>query len=193
MVSKPLIVSLLCVGAVTAADMLWKRAPSENEVQSSSDTQAVSKSDVSRLAVEKQFTVSGNGLDNPLAHANLGEFDIISKRVLFSPLRKQLVAAPSIVQVPVVQEVIQAVPLLPAPDPGDFTLVGVVATNQSRIALLRWNETQETLRLRSGDTYAGWKIAEIKDRNVSIGQQGKLFTLKLFKSQGDPAAIAAQD
>lgn len=193
MVSKPLIISLLCVGALAAADMLWKSAPAGNAVQSSTDLQAFSKTDVSRPVVEKQDTASGNGLENPLARTSSEKFDVISERTLFSASRKQPVAVLPSVQVPAIQEITHVVPLLPVPDPDDFTLLGIVVADQNRIALLRWNKTRETLRLRSGDIYTGWKIAEINDRDVLIGQQGKLFSLKLFKSTSDPAAIPAQD
>jgi hypothetical protein len=194
MVSKPLIISLLCVGAVAAADTLWKNAPSENAVQSSTPSQVTLETDASRTHAGGEATSGSNSLSNPLAQTSPRAFDVIAERTLFSPTRRQSVVVLQPVQVPVIQEVAQAVPLIPAPDPHDFTLLGVVIADQSRIALLRWNKTQETLRLRSGDTYTGWKIAAIYDRNILMEQQGKSFSLMLFKGQGgEQAAIAAQD
>ena len=193
MVSKPLIIALVCVAAAAAGDMLWKEAPARSAVASSADIELASSDDAGRASVEKQPAPIYSNMDNPLSHTSAKEFDVISKHVLFNPSRTQPVEVLLPVLEPVVQQVVLAAPVQLAPDPNEFTLLGIMTANRSRIALLRWNKTQATLRLKSGDSYEGWQVAEISDREISIGQGGKLFSLKLFKSPGELKATAAQD
>ena len=193
MISKLLVISLFCVGAVAAVDMFGERTPSEAGGQSSPELQLLPQPDASRLIDQEPDAVVVRTLENPLARTRSEEFAIISGRTLFSPLRREQVEVQPPVEAPVAQPVIVAARPPPAPDPDDFTLLGVVAANGERIALLRWNKTQETMRLRPGDSYTGWKIAEINDRNVLIEQQGSLFSLTLFKGGSDDSAIAPPD
>jgi type II secretory pathway component PulC len=193
MISKFLVISLFCVSAIAAVDMFGERTPSEAGGQSSPELQLLSKPDARRLIDQEPDAVVVETLENPLARMRSEEFAIISERTLFSPLRREQVVVQPPVDVPLTQPVIVAARPPPAPDPDDFTLLGVVAANGERIALLRWNKTQETIRLRPGDNYTGWKIAEINDRNVLVEQQGKLFSLKLFKGVSDDGAIAPPD
>ena len=186
MVSRPLIISLILVGAFAVADKLGTRTSSQIGDQSSADSQTLSAKDVYRVA-------GGNTVENPLARYNLEDFGVISERTLFSPSRRAPVAVQSVVEVPVVQEVSQVAPPPPAPDPGDFTLLGVVVGSTDRVALLRWNKTNEMLRLRLGANYSGWKIVEINSRNVLIEQGDAQFSLQLFKAASGENAMASQD
>jgi type II secretory pathway component PulC len=193
MISKFLVISFFCVSAVAAVDMFGERTPSDAVGQSSSEMHPLSKPDARRLIDQETDAVVVKTLENPLARIRSEEFAIISWRTLFSPLRREQVVVQPPVEAPVVQPVIVVARPPPAPDPDDFTLLGVVAANGEKIALLRWNKTQETMRLRPGDSYTGWKIAEINDRNVLIEQQGSLFSLMLFKGRSDDSAIAPPD
>ena len=193
MISKFLVISLFCVSAVAAVDMFGEGTPPEAGGQSSPELQPLSELDARRPIDQVPDAVVVETLENPLARTRSEEFAIISGRTLFSPLRREQVVVQPPVEAPVVPSVVASARPPPAPDPDDFTLLGVVAANGEKIALLRWNKTQETMRLRPGDSYTGWKIAEINDRNVLIEQQGSLFSLMLFKGESDDSAIAAQD
>jgi hypothetical protein len=178
MVSRFLIAALLVVSAVTAVDMLVEQNPPD-----ASDQSSVAQQQLSKHAGEKSIATGVAAFENPLARLAPDKFAVISERTLFSPTRR-----PKIEPKPPQQEV-SAVPVTiavqppPLPDPNDFTLVGVAAANGQRIAMLRWNKTQEILRLRSGDDYTGWRIAEVNDRSVLVEQQGAVFSLKLFKGR----------
>jgi type II secretory pathway component PulC len=185
MISKFLVISLIGVSAVAAVDIFGERTPSEAGSQSSPELQPLSMLDARKQIDQEPGAVVIKTLENPLARIRSEEFAIISERTLFSPLRREQVVVQPPAETPVVPSVVLAAQLSPVPDPSDFTLLGVAAANGERIALLRWNKTQETVRLRPGDSYTGWKIAEINDRNVLIEQQGSLFSLTLFKGGGD--------
>lgn len=193
MISKFLVISLFCVSAVAAVDMFGERTPSDAGGQSLPEMQPLSKFDARRPIDQEPGVLVVKTHENPLARIRSEEFAIISERTLFSPLRRELVVVQPSAEAPVVPSVVVAAQPSRVPDPDDFTLLGVAAANGERIALLRWNKTQETIRLRPGENYTGWKIAEINDRNVLIEQQGKLFSLKLFKGGSDDRAIAAPD
>ena len=193
MISKFLVVSLIGVSAVAAVDIFGERTPSEAGSQSSPELQPLSMLDAHKQIDQEPSAVVIKTLENPLARIRSEEFAIISGRTLFSPLRRAQVMVQPPVEAPVEPSVVEATRPPPVPDPDDFTLLGVVAAKGEKIALLRWNKTQETMRLRPGDSYTGWKIAEINDRNVLIEQQGSLFNLMLFKGGSDDSAIAAQD
>lgn len=193
MISKFLVISFFCVGAVAAADIFGERAPSETGSQSSPELQPLSMLDARRPIDQVPGAIVVKTLENPLARIRSEEFAIISERTLFSPSRREHVVVQPSAEAPVVQSVVVVAQPPHVPDPDDFNLLGVAVANGERMALLRWNKTQETVRLRPGDSYKGWKIAGINDRNVLIEQQGSLFSLTLFKGGSDDRAIAAQD
>ena len=66
MLSKPLIISLLSVVALAAADTLWQSAPIGSAPQSSGQTQVEPGVDASPAIVGGQETLGGNSLENPL-------------------------------------------------------------------------------------------------------------------------------
>ena len=191
MVSKFLMISLLSVGAVAAYDMLSRHASPEVGDKLPADSQSLTDPEIRSSADRIQDATHPGALENPLARTSSEAFDVISERTLFNPSRRQPVAAPP--PAPTVEEVTKVVELQPAPNPAEFTLLGIVVSNRDKVALLRWNQTNETLRLRPGENFTGWKIAEIGDRSVSIEQRGSRFTLELFTSAGDSVATRAQD
>lgn len=188
MVSKSLAISLVVVSVVAAADMLLKRNPPEVNVQSTPSPKPSSK-----LARHASSAISASTFENPLAHRAPKDFAVISERTLFSSTRRAKQEVEPTREIAIVEPMAIAVQPQPLPDPNDFTLVGVAAANGQRIALLRWNKTQEVVRLRSGDDYTGWKIAQVNDRSVLVEQQGSVFSLKLFKGRTAAEAIVDPD
>ena len=192
MVAKPLVIAFLCVGAFGAGDMLLKTTSSADVAPTVQYTQADAGLDGEPASTAKAEPLGGYGLENPLEKSGVQAFDIVSTRVLFDPSRRQPALVVETPPAPGVA-VTEVAPAIPTPDPNDFTLLGIAVAEQSGVALLRWNKTQETLRLRPGDTYTGWTIAEVSARNVRVEQQGQSFNLTLFKGAGDQAATAVQD
>ena len=192
MVAQPLVIAFLCVGALGAGDMLLKTASSADNAPAVQYAQAGAGLDMELASTAKAEPLGGYGLENPLEKLGVGAFDIVSTRVLFDPSRRQPALVVETPPAPSVA-VTEVAPAIPTPDPNDFTLLGIAVAEQSGVALLRWNKTQETLRLHPGDTYTGWTIAEVSARNVRVEQQGQSFNLTLFKGAGDQAATAVQD
>jgi hypothetical protein len=181
MVSKFLIISLVGVGAVAAYDAVSKPTGTRG-AQPPIGSPRSAEVELRGGGDRTPDAASRGALDSPLSFARAEEFDVISERTLFAPSRRPPVAAPP--PAPVIQEVEAVVELEPAPDPSDVTLLGIVVSNDDKVALLQLNKTSETLRLRSGESLAGWTVAEIGDRNIQIEQRGSRFELELFKNVG---------
>lgn len=120
---------------------------------------------------------------NPLSSIAIGSLDEIVERPLFNPTRHATPAA--------LEPVIEAPPAAVAETfgPDDVTLLGVVAAGADKTALLRLNKTSELLRLKSGQSFAGWRLDAIGDRSVVIKRGGRAYPLDLFA--GKPAAVPA--
>jgi hypothetical protein len=69
----------------------------------------------------------------------------------------------------------------PEADPNDITLLGIVVTNNDRTALLRWNKTNEVLRLKIGENSTGWKLRQVQPTSVVIEKDELRLPLRLFE------------
>lgn len=100
------------------------------------------------------------------------EFSAIVERPLFSPSRRpaeggETAAAPA-----------QAL---------EIALTGVIISEDERIALLRPQGRQRTLRLRQGDTYEGWTVADIREHSVTFRRDGSETEVELKFEEGGTA------
>jgi len=117
---------------------------------------------------------------NPLAAVTVEQFAEIVDRPLFNPTRTP---PPPPVQDAEPAEV--AGPAPPAPEesakPEDFTLLAVAVADDSRIAMLRWNKTNEVFHLKQGQFLSDWELRSVGEREVTIGRNDVSFSLKLFE------------
>ena len=124
---------------------------------------------------------------NPLSAISLESLGEIVERPLFNPARARKAA--------VVEPVVDAPePVAEKAKEEDFTLLGVLVTKDDQIALLKWKENDEVMRLKVGETFSDWTLKTIQPKEVVIESADATFLLKLFvRPIPPPAAKNADD
>ena len=127
---------------------------------------------------------SGPGADSqvahPLASLALGDLRDTVQRPLFEKKRRPVEPPParvSAVAAPAPAVVRRA-------DPNALTLLGVLLSEgQGTIALVRRNQTGQSMRLQEGDTVDGWTVDHIEPEGVVLRQGDARITLQLFRKR----------
>ncbi len=122
---------------------------------------------------------------NPLAGITVDAFGEIVERPLFNPTRApQPVeeSAPAQVAEPV------AAPPQDTAKARDFTLLAIAIAGDTRIAMVRWNKTNEVFHLKQGQYLSDWELQSVGEKEVTIGRDEESFALKLFEG-ARPAGI----
>lgn len=115
---------------------------------------------------------------NPLSGIAVEQFAEIVNRPLFNPTRTP--------PPPRVEDVAPAAVAQPTPPEDtakaeDFTLLAVAIDDDARIAMLRWNKTNEVFHLKQGQFLSDWELRSIGEREVTIARDDVSFSLKLFE------------
>jgi hypothetical protein len=135
-------------------------------------------SDISRQGQKPQ-------IGNPLWGIPLGTLSATRDRPIFSPSRRPpqpvTVAAPYIAPPqPITKPAGPTTPLL--------TLIGTVVGENESIGVFIDQTTKDLVRLKTGDSQAGWSLRSIRGREVSFENGGQTVTLTLPKpSEEQPA------
>jgi hypothetical protein len=119
------------------------------------------------------------GSAHPLASLSLDQLRDTVRRPLFEKTRRPVEpprAAPPAPPPPVISK--------RAIDPNALTLLGVLTSDgpgTGAIALIRRNQTGQSVRLQEGDTVDGWTIERIEAARVLIRQGDAHIALELFR------------
>ena len=113
----------------------------------------------------------------PLNKLDPATLTVIAERPLFSPTRRPPVAKSKPVKI--APKVTRAAPAPKRPK-SHVVLVGVVAANKERVALLRDQRTGAHRRGKLGDTIDGWRVAHIGASAVELSQAQWKVRLELF-------------
>ncbi|WP_062206124.1 hypothetical protein [Aureimonas sp. AU12] len=140
--------------------------------------------------------VDPNALANPLAGIAVSDMTSFLSRPLFSVSRRPALPAATI-----------AAPA-PAPPPvtvstaENLQLVGTLASDTGRLALIRDTARAETVSVADGDLVDGWRVVEIQSALVRIERDARTVSLEMFRpgavppppaaTPGRPAVAAAQ-
>lgn len=127
---------------------------------------------------------------NPLAGITVDSFGEIVERPLFNPTR-----APQPVEDIAPAQVADPVQAA-SPDAAkaqDFTLLAIAITDDMRIAMVRWNKTNEVFHLKQGQYLSDWELQSVGEREVTISRDEESFSLKLFDGSARPAPQAYID
>ncbi len=127
---------------------------------------------------------------NPLAGIAIDSFAAIVDRPLFNPSR----APPPPVENIAPVEVAGPQPAAPrdTAKAEDFTLLAIAIADDARIAMLRWNKTNEVFHLKQGQFLSDWELRSVGEKDVTIGRDDVAFSLKLFEGVRRPGAPPAQ-
>jgi general secretion pathway protein N len=174
--NRRLLLLIACAAALAAYAVWSGSAGSLLTLVGGGDAAAVAESP----APAAQIVVGNRAVEpvplNPLSGIAVEQFAEIVNRPLFNPTRTPPPppvedVAPAAVAQPATQD---------AAKPEDFTLLAVAIDDNARIAMLRWNKTNEVFHLKQGQYLSDWELLSIGEREVTIGRDDVLFSLKLF-------------
>lgn len=108
----------------------------------------------------------------------------IVERPLFNPTRAPRAEAPP--PPPPPEPVIVEMPVEEAPafDPSDYTLLGVIASAETRRAMIRSNKTDEIFHLTAGEKLMDLTVEAVDAREVTLRLGEDSYKLKLFENPG---------
>jgi general secretion pathway protein N len=128
-----------------------------------------------------KLPVSGN----PLWSVPLSVLTATQERPIFSASRRP---PPRAVAGPPIQPVIVPVAKPAEPERPALMLIGAVVGDNDAIAVLLDRTNQKIVRLRSGDTHAGWVLSSVLGREVTLkkAELTEVLTLQRQDGPGSP-------
>lgn len=123
---------------------------------------------------------------NPLWSVPLSVLSVTRERPIFSTSRRppqQAVAAPS------ADQVAPPPPPSAGPEHPALALIGAVVGDSDAIAVFLDRTSQKIVRLRQGDTHAGWEVRSVRGREVTLKKADQTETLSIQR-QEVPGAVA---
>ena len=168
---------LIACAALLAVYAVWSGAAGDL-LALAGGGRAVAVADVPLPQVAENSTPAEPVPLNPLAGIAVDSFGEIVDRPLFNPTR----APPP----PPVENIAPVEAAAPAPPPQDsaqaqdFTLLAIAIADDSRIALVRSNKTNEVFHLKQGQYLSDWELRSVGEKEVTIGRNEESFSLKLF-------------
>jgi general secretion pathway protein N len=113
---------------------------------------------------------------NPLWAIPLKTLNATRERPLFTPSRRP--PAPIIAGPPPSQPVVAIAPPPPPVRPR-LTLVGAIIGEQESIAVLLDEGTRDIIRLRTGESHAGWVLRSVRRREVTLEKDRETMIIAL--------------
>lgn len=128
-----------------------------------------------------KLPVSGN----PLWSVPLSVLTATQERPIFSASRRP---PPRAVAGPPIQPVIAPVAKPSEPERPALALIGAVVGDSDAIAVFLDRTNQQIVRLRSGDTHAGWVLSSVQGREVTLkrAEQTEVLVLQRQDGSGSP-------
>ena len=123
---------------------------------------------------------------NPLWSVPLSVLSATQERPLFSASRRP---PPRAVVAPVVP-VVTAPPPPPEPERLALSLIGAVVGDSDAIAVFLDRTSQKIVRLRQGDSHAGWQLSSVQGREVTFKKAERSEVLVLQRQEGAVGAPA---
>ena len=114
---------------------------------------------------------------NPLWSIPLSTLSATQERPIFSASRRpppRAVAAPPVEQVSVPPPTLAA-----APEPPPLALIGAVVGDSDAIAVFVDRTNQKMVRLRQGESHAGWVLSTVLRREVTLTKDDRTETIEL--------------
>ncbi|MDB5551022.1 MAG: hypothetical protein JWL86_1006 [Rhizobium sp.] len=116
---------------------------------------------------------------NPLWSVPLSALSATQERPIFSASRRppqQAVVAPPVDQV-------AAPPPVAGPDRPTLALIGAVVGDSDAIAVFLDRTNQKIVRLRQGDSHAGWVLNSVLGREVTLKKADQIETLGILRQE----------
>ena len=126
---------------------------------------------------------------NPLWSIPLSNLSATQERPIFSASRRpppRAVAAP-----PVEQVIVPPPTLAAAPEPPPLALIGAVVGESDAIAVFVDRTNQKMVRLRQGESHAGWVLSTVLRREVTLTKDDRTETIELKSTTVSGAPVLA--
>ena len=120
---------------------------------------------------------------NPLWSVPLSALSATQERPLFSASRRP---PPRAVVAPV-EQVVVAAPPPPEPERLALSLIGAVVGDSDAIAVFLDRTSQKIVRLRQGDSHAGWQLSSVQGREVTFKKADRSEVLVLQRQESPVA------
>jgi general secretion pathway protein N len=114
---------------------------------------------------------------NPLWSVPLSVLTATQERPIFSASRRPPPRA--VVAPPVEQPAVPPPPLASVPEPPPLALIGAVVGDSDAIAVFVDRTTQKMVRLRQGESHAGWVLDTVLRREVTLKKDERSETIEL--------------
>ena len=122
---------------------------------------------------------------NPLWSVPLSVLTATRERPIFLATRRP--PRPAVVAAPVVQPP-PAAPKAVEPERLTLALIGAVVSDGDAIAVFVDRMNQKIVRLRQGETHAGWVLSSVLQREVTLNKADRTEVLVLQRADGSPGA-----
>jgi general secretion pathway protein N len=125
---------------------------------------------------------------NPLWSVPLSVLSATQERPIFSASRRppqRAVVAPS------VDQVAAPPPPVAGPERPALALIGAVVGDSDAIAVFLDQANQKIVRLRQGDTHAGWVLSSVQGREVTLKKADQIETLGIQRQETAAPAAGA--
>ncbi|MEH2610409.1 hypothetical protein [Bradyrhizobium sp. AZCC 1693] len=124
---------------------------------------------------------------NPLWSIPLSTLSATQERPIFSASRR--LPQRAVVALPV-EQVVAPAPPVAGPERPTLALIGAVVGGSEAIAVFLDRTSQKIVRLRQGETHAGWVLQSVEGREVTLQKADQIETLGMQR-QETPAPGAA--
>jgi hypothetical protein len=124
---------------------------------------------------------------NPLWAIPLSDLNDTRDRPIFAPSRRP--PPPPVVENPYVPPPPPRVDTRPPPEPLMLSLLGTITGNSDGVALFMEKNSQEVVRLRTGESHQGWVLRSVQGRQAMLEKGDRQENVTL-QSPGDTAAGA---
>lgn len=123
---------------------------------------------------------------NPLWEVSLADLNVTRERPLFSPTRRPALRAVAAAPAPVPAPSPPAPP--PEPDQPPLSLVGTIVRESEGVAIFQRGDADGFIKLKIGESYAGWSLAAIKPRAAIFnkGDRDAALSFPLPASRQEP-------
>jgi general secretion pathway protein N len=123
---------------------------------------------------------------NPLWSVPLSVLNATQERPIFSASRRP---PPRAVTGPRIEPVVAVAPPAPAePEHPPLALIGAVVGDSDAIAVFMDRTNQKIVRLRTGDTHAGWELSSVLQREVTLKKADQTEVLGMQRLDGPPGS-----
>lgn len=191
---KILGLALLSGGALTASRVPVAEAATSATLDILPDDAAAVVADTVDVGRVKPISKPGRDASKPLPSGNplwaipLSVLTATQERPIFSASRRPAQRA---VAAPPVDQVSASPPAPAAPERPSLALVGAVVGEGDAIAIFLDQASQKTVRLRQGESHAGWELSSVQSREVTLRKADRSEVLALKRQDGSAGAADA--